>query len=521
MGTIHKLKPEVIGYLLSQKHKNPDLSCRKLAEIISVKFSIKLSKSSVNTILKRELLSSPVGRRNAELIRIQGEVEHGGFSILQGIDSHFNLSQIVAEIFVERLPGFSRELFTDAIDIVQALVIFKAIFDLTIEPTRCYENTDIWTLVGRRPTRSIYNKIMDMLYSSQLTVNEVVMDIRKRLIPVSGFRFQLKDNTAFFIDAQLQSIWNTPVRMRKCYITYCKLISYINEFIDREQPLSIFNIQGANMYSQEVLDFISALNGQNISKRVEQIEILDIKGNVIETKLMNSFEKRFFLLGFWPWQLEGLSEFERRPTDKKINCRDLGIEFYYQIEEIDLSQHLVSQEVKYNIILLKDEPLGAARIGILTNLPKESIHNYLYIKELYNWATPEDRYKEFTKWAKETVANSTVFLPNSFDFSKVANSENYLENIFSILSQIIFYQFQQNFVPESCRSWSPLKLKDVFLRQRAIIRRSKEFISYNMLINNELCNRADLAFICDRLNELFIVQKNTKIPHFFYTPKHP
>ncbi|MDP8213454.1 MAG: hypothetical protein P9X22_09260 [Candidatus Zapsychrus exili] len=63
MGVIYKFKQEVIDFILSQKKENSVLSCRKLADIVSKKFSLVVSKSSINTILKKAQLSSSVGRR--------------------------------------------------------------------------------------------------------------------------------------------------------------------------------------------------------------------------------------------------------------------------------------------------------------------------------------------------------------------------------------------------------------------------------------------------------------------------
>ena len=62
MGVVHKLKKDVIDFILNSKRDNPKLGCRKLAEIASEKFEIKISKSSVNSIIKSQNLSNSVGR---------------------------------------------------------------------------------------------------------------------------------------------------------------------------------------------------------------------------------------------------------------------------------------------------------------------------------------------------------------------------------------------------------------------------------------------------------------------------
>lgn len=63
MGVIHKLKNDVIDFIVQEKKTSPFIGCRQLADMVSNKFQTKISKSSVNEILKNAQLSSPVGRR--------------------------------------------------------------------------------------------------------------------------------------------------------------------------------------------------------------------------------------------------------------------------------------------------------------------------------------------------------------------------------------------------------------------------------------------------------------------------
>lgn len=62
MGVVHKLKKEIINFILSQKEVDLSLSCRQLAVLVSETFHIKVAKSSVNKIIKEARLSGPVGR---------------------------------------------------------------------------------------------------------------------------------------------------------------------------------------------------------------------------------------------------------------------------------------------------------------------------------------------------------------------------------------------------------------------------------------------------------------------------
>ncbi|MFA5224010.1 MAG: cell envelope integrity protein TolA [Candidatus Omnitrophota bacterium] len=66
MGVVHKLKPEVLSFIIENKKNNPSLSCRSLTLLISEKLKIKVSKSSINAIFKENDLSMPIGRRRTK-----------------------------------------------------------------------------------------------------------------------------------------------------------------------------------------------------------------------------------------------------------------------------------------------------------------------------------------------------------------------------------------------------------------------------------------------------------------------
>jgi hypothetical protein len=62
MGVVHKLKSEVIDFILEKKKDQPRISVRRLAEITSETFQTRISKSSISNVLKDSSLNSPVGR---------------------------------------------------------------------------------------------------------------------------------------------------------------------------------------------------------------------------------------------------------------------------------------------------------------------------------------------------------------------------------------------------------------------------------------------------------------------------
>ena len=71
MGVIHKLREDVVVFIVVHKKNAPSISVRQLAAITSEKFQIKVSKSSVNSVLKKAALSSSVGRRAGSAAHVE------------------------------------------------------------------------------------------------------------------------------------------------------------------------------------------------------------------------------------------------------------------------------------------------------------------------------------------------------------------------------------------------------------------------------------------------------------------
>jgi hypothetical protein len=506
----YKFRPEIVKFIINSKLRNPDLSCRKLALEVSQKFNLKFSKSAINNILKIEKLSSPVGRRSPQLFHPEGERSNAGFYILKAMDEHLQLSLSVTEVLLNNSPSAYKAFRKEIKTVVQALILFKAIFDVTLDFTVCYNNKELWQLIGRRPSRAVYNRIVKMFPNLQLVAEELVREIRQRLTPIIGFRFRLRNENTFFIDAGLNSIWPKPINNHHFVTTYYKADSYVNEIIRQDKIISVFNSQDINIFSEEVLNFITSFDSQDLSQRIRQIELLGPEENIVATKAVTITERRFFLLGFWPWQLDMMSEFERKAATQKFVERELGVEYYYQIEELTIPQHLVNKEVRLMAIILKNSPLAATRIGILTNLPADVVHNFLSYKELYQWYFPEERYRDFLKKTKDITHYPSR--PLSDILSNILQNRE-LDNMFSVLSKLIWEEFQYLFL-ENPSVFSPLKMKNIFSQQKAVLKPSKESLIHNFIINNELWQGSHVKYTCQRLNEAGIKDEQGRLLWF-------
>jgi len=147
-------------------------------------------------------------------------------------------------------------------------------------------------------------------------------------------------------------------------------------------------------------------------------------------------------------------------------------------------------------IILKSSPLGAARIGILTNIDKNNLPNFLSAKNLYHWFSPEERYRDFTKKDKQRLAAPLIAVGSRLS-NILRNKE--LDNIIATLSEIIIEQFKQYFLPAP-DALPTENMKNIFSQQKVSLKTTREFLVHNFIVNNELWKEAHLKYTCQRLN---------------------
>ncbi|MCC6758016.1 MAG: hypothetical protein IT395_00100 [Candidatus Omnitrophica bacterium] len=75
MGVVHKLRDDVVDFILAQKKERPDISVRKLSAVVLKEFQIVVSKSSVSSVLKNANLNSPIGRHGSSVDEAAGFVK--------------------------------------------------------------------------------------------------------------------------------------------------------------------------------------------------------------------------------------------------------------------------------------------------------------------------------------------------------------------------------------------------------------------------------------------------------------
>ena len=102
----YKLSPEIKDFILAQAKERPELGCRKLAGRIEQEFKLKLSKSSINAVIKQAGLSKAAGRpRSAAVVRGSWLVARGESPALNEVEQTRSQVEPGAEVYLNKVLG--------------------------------------------------------------------------------------------------------------------------------------------------------------------------------------------------------------------------------------------------------------------------------------------------------------------------------------------------------------------------------------------------------------------------------
>ncbi len=133
MAEAYKLTNDINNFIVSRKKADPLLSCRSLVSSVEKEFSIKLSKSLINSVIKQNKLNSPVGRRRLKpIIKI---IKNGGYLFLKIADIKLSLTFNLAESFLVYFPRLSLPSLQSRIE----FLIYSQFFE---------NKDDLWLIIG-------------------------------------------------------------------------------------------------------------------------------------------------------------------------------------------------------------------------------------------------------------------------------------------------------------------------------------------------------------------------------------
>ena len=507
MSKTKKLSNEVKNYILERKRKNPQISCRTLASETSSKFALKISKSSINLLLKSSRLSSPIGRRVSKVFRPVGEISGAGYAFLLGANYVLGLSKIMANSIKKAYP--LTQLKLDTLETIsEAWIMAKAIYNISLEKIENYDKSELWFITGRKANKGLLRQYVNIIKSLQPINYHIVSELNHILQDVHYLKISLADSSQYFLDGQLKSIWrdtNIPIDFS---VTIDRIDSYIKSTFFGNDPVIILSAKPDTMLGEELSEFIFSLDGSSSLQRIRKIELISPKGEVVKETPFLLPSRRRFIVGIWPWQYKVISELEKRKAQGMVFLEPSASEIHFVEDEAKFTQHTQNITLTLRLIALKNIKEGPVMLGILTNLDpdewntKRVVENY--VKQCPYFEAEHKLFLKITK--KPSYFEEFITSEKILEEVKKLNESSEPDDFFSVLVDVLNVFAQRLFFPSDCSGWSLLKMRELFYKQRGFIKRDMaEDILFNILKSNGLQENELLNFAATRFNEQSIM----------------
>lgn len=483
-----KISIQIKNYILKRKRSNIDLSCRTLAHEVSKKYSITISKSTINSIFECEKLNLPVGRQVKKIYSPRETMTGAGYVFLRGADILLGISEIVAEN-LKRSGLFPRTTSQSLRGLTEAWILSKAVYNVSLEKITDYDKNEIWLLIGKKLGKGALRQYVDAMKLLQPHMTHIVNELSSVLQDVICLKFTLSDGSQYFLDGQLKSIW----RESKIPLNFCITINiannYINTIIKSTAPIVVFSGRPDMALSEEFANFIFSFDGSSSAKRLRKIELIDTQGNTLKEFSFVAPQRRHFIVGVWPWQYKPIAEFEKISARGKIILGSSGKEFYFLEDAVKFSQHTENIEIMLRIVLLKSAPDAQVDLAFFTNIDAD---------EMSASEIAEHYLRRFPSPASEhalilDAIKSPPYYENFISSQKLLRELKRInecvdpDNFFALIVEILNLFSQRAFFGSFCSGWGLLKTRELIYKKAGLVKRDiTDDIIFNLFINNEL-----------------------------------
>jgi len=365
MGTTHKLKPAIINYILSVKKNNTSASCRTISRQIKSKFKVDVSKSSVNSVLKRNTLSGQVGRKKQSIpAALEKPVPEMGVFFLKAADLALGGTEVIAQTIKGRMPQ------STLVSIQQKIesILYETYFENSLPGLR--------QLVGTM----IQPKVINSYYARINRVNGLNLDIATRLsrslLPARSIRIMTSSQKDFYFDAYARGFF--PFGS----VPHCKDISISNTksyvektIIDRKSPFIMLCAQPEIGRTEVLAALCSIFGAPFVINPPLEIRITSENKSDEETmRILRPAQKVDFIAGLWPSIDGGVGPNQRLSIDsgfKQLRHELIWEQLFIAEGRISFTQTVTSELVTLRSGVIRNYTHGADKLYIVTNIPKK------------------------------------------------------------------------------------------------------------------------------------------------------
>jgi len=564
MGYIYKLRPKVKEFLLKEKRANPRLSSRELTELVEDKFQLKLSKSSINDVIKTTGLSMSVGRRVKKKRRAAvSSPKPVSVEKAPQAPKTAPLPQPIIEtpkpIEINRLtqihkppeipkpleppkpsetanlptlkPAPVEEVATEAE--CSGAIILKAMDSLIggsrfivgeikkhlpqepdiLPKTEALIYLSLFIAAGQRqvmvpaPLRSLLDKeiFLEDALSYLNLLQSVGIKERELSSGISNLLRQVRGVKVILVggkEVYLDAQFHTLWPMQLSPYSFCTTIYKIKSYINRY------------FFRDEPLVLFTAPDSEppdeglfnlifGLDSQTAAISRLDIFGNKSEQLQaigMGEKKKRPFIFGLWPGQYLDYRTIRKSGDFRPFNFEPLKKAFLLAEAEVTISQPHINQRVTLRGAILKNPDAQSSILIIVSNIAAVEIEKIAAIY-LERWPNLEEGLRDFMR-----KVESFSYLGDKQGVfptgeAKPADSPADIKTFFSNYLAILDSYFRWHFLPEEFRDKDFPTMKGLFYDLKAALKKEKGRIVVTLRTPPRFPFQKELAYACCRLNE--------------------
>ncbi|TRZ95606.1 hypothetical protein D4R78_03000 [bacterium] len=498
MGVVYKLKSEVKEYITQLKKNTPQLSCRKAIAIVSKKFNILISKSSVNAIFKNTGLSMPVGRRRKVK---KGVVSAKGLGalFLKAADYILGGSMQISET-IRRLTNRQEK---DLINKIEGLIYLPIFKSINQGGSNYIPESALKVLTGKYISVSELESFLEELNAVPDLARQTLTFILNTITSeVRNLKFTASNESNFFIDGQFYTIWSTPYSPYDFSAPVASVKSRINKSFKQNAPLVLFSAPGYGIPTRELFYFMMGMN--NDGSLIPKLSLLSNEGKELETIPLENTAQRFFLIGVWPWQFTDYRKIKNISEFRKFQCAFLENYIYLADIELELWQPDLNKELSLKGCVLKVKPGDKVNLIILTNLPQgKDIAEKISELYLSNWPVPEDAFDDFSRKIElfTYAAGSRKYFSPGRDLPFEAKGNFDIKEVFNYYLRVLDLFARHHLFPFGYEEKDFVSMCDNFYSLEAIIRKQKGYSRAIFHLPAGYQYLKALRYSCNRANE--------------------
>lgn len=560
MGVIYKLKQGIIDFIIEQKKTTPVLSCRSLAMLVEGKFQIKVSKSSINSIMKETGLSLPVGRRLRKrrrkklsqapvviqpltMLELKQELpvrsEEPKEPIIEEVvetaaPEELPPMQVPAEakpqVDVEKIeaplePVCSGAVFLKAADYIMGgsqdiaegikshlngqikeiianveLLIYLRLIGLRRDSSG-KKLEEFWSLIGKKITKEAIDSYLKELQSVKSIATDMIRVISSTMQEIRCIKITYPDGSVLYLDGKLHTVWSTPYIPYNFSATIYNMRGYINDYLYKSNPFILFMAPGYDTPTKEFFNFIVNLDSHE--HFFAKMAFYNNKIEEIESVTFQKTRRRFFIFGLWPWQFLECRKVKNFGQYKPIYFEPLNKDLYMAQIEMEITQPDLKKTVTFRGAAIKTSLEEKARLIILSNIHDNSVTTSdIAISYIKKWPNLDEAFEDFSQKIElfTYTANSQKFFSEESQNLGI-KAERYIPLLFESYLRVLDLYVKWHFLPSGYENSDFAFINEHFYSLKATIDWSKDYCLVAFQPPSGYPYVKELDYACRRVNE--------------------